>query len=110
MVLRAHFRKLYGEHKSVSVGGGVPVVGASPTPTATKTIEHKPSEYVDMTPIEASQEEEARRGGLMVVTATAKTSEELEAVERRLRESPIDVEFIEADDDETGSDATAGND
>jgi hypothetical protein len=111
MVLRAHFRKLYGEHKTVSVGGGVLVVGTSPAVTAPKTIEHKPAEYVDMTPIEASQEEDARRGGFMVVTAPAKTSAELEERARRLLACPDDdVEFIESEDDEIESGIAAGSD
>jgi hypothetical protein len=110
MVLRAHFRKLYGEHKSVSIGGGVLVIGTSPAATAPKTTESKPPEYVDMTPIEASQEEEARRGGFMVVTAPAKTSAELEEYERRLLACPVDIEFVESEDGESESADAVSND
>jgi hypothetical protein len=85
------------------------VVGTSPAATAPKTTEHKPAEYVDMTPIEASQEEDARRGGFMVVTAPAKTSAELEERERRMRACPIDVEFIESEDSVESGVATGGN-
>ena len=101
-VLRAHFRKLYGEHKSVSVGGGVLVVGTSHPLAAPKTIEHKPTDYVDMIPIEASEEEEARRGGYMAVSQRAKSSAELEERERRYlsRQHEIEIQFQEDDESE----------
>jgi hypothetical protein len=96
VLLRAHFRKLYGEHKSVSVGGGVLVVGARHAPTAPRTIENKPGEYVDMTPIEASEEEDAKRGGFLVV-GPLRSSEELEA-KYGGPQVIEDVEFIDEDD------------
>ena len=83
-VLRAHFRKLYGEHKSVSIGGGVLVVGARHAPTASKTIENKPGEFVEVAPIETSDEEDVKRGGFLVVGPKA-TAEELEELARRRR-------------------------
>jgi hypothetical protein len=96
-VLRAHFRKLYGEHKSVSVGGGVLVVGAAQALAAPKTIDHKPGDYVDMLPIEASEEEDAKRGGYMVVGPRAKTSAEIDERERQLLSTKCVVEFREED-------------
>ena len=98
-VLRAHFRKLYGEHKSVSVGGGVLIVGASAAPASSKAIERKPVDYIDMVPIEASVEEDARRGGYMVVGPRAKTSAEIEERELQLLSTEHVVEFREKDDD-----------
>jgi hypothetical protein len=99
MVLRAHFRKLYGEHKSVSVGGGVLVVGAPKATAAPKAIEHKPGEYIDMAPIEAGDEEVAKRGGLLVVGPPAKTSAELDQLARRCKSNKCVVEFIDEDGD-----------
>ena len=98
-VLRAHFRKLYGEHKSVSIGGGVLVVGARHAPTASKTIENKPGEFVEVAPIETSDEEDVKRGGFLVVGPKA-TAEELEELARRGEFDPREIEFI----DEEGND------
>ena len=98
-VLRAHFRKLYGEHKSVSVGGGVLVVGARHMPTAPKTIENKAGEYVDMTPIEASDEEDVKRGGFLAVGPKL-TSEELEEYARQGGFDPREIEFIDEEGDD----------
>lgn len=108
VVLRAHFRKLYGEHKSVSFGGGVLVVGARHVPTAPKTIENKAGEYVDMTPIEASDEEDVKRGGFLAVGPKL-ISEELEEYARQFASNPREIEFVDEEADGE-SDAGASDD
>jgi hypothetical protein len=111
-VLRAHFRKLYGEHKSVSVGGGVLVVGGAQEMAPARAIDHrepKRPEYLEMTPIEASEEEEARRGGFMVVGQRAKTSAEIEEREREYLSKTIVIEFVESEGDGQLAAATGDN-
>jgi hypothetical protein len=111
-VLRAHFRKLYGEHKSVSVGGGVLVVGGAQEMAPARAIDHrepKRPEYLEMTPIEASEEEEARRGGFMVVGQRAKTSAEIEEREREYLSKTIVIEFVESEGDGQRAAATGDN-
>lgn len=107
-VLRAHFRKLYGEHKSVSIGGGVLVIGARHVPTAPKTIENKAPEYVEMTPIEASDEEDVKRGGYLAVGPKL-GPEELEELARQSAFDPREIEFVDEEDDGV-SDAGASED
>jgi hypothetical protein len=64
-----------------------------------RTVEAKPSEYIDMKPIEASEEEEEQRGGFMVVAVRAKTPAELEERARQAQADRYVIEFEEAGHD-----------
>jgi hypothetical protein len=75
------------------------IVGASAAPASSKAIEPKPVDYIDMVPIEASVEEDAKCGGYMVVGPRAKTSAEIGARERQSLSTEHVVEFRENDDD-----------
>lgn len=55
-----------------------------------------------------SQVEMLHRGGVMIVTAPVKTSKDLEEKARRMAEEPVEVEFIEVEDEPVPAAASDG--